>query len=228
MRGEVQAVPPRRMKLVFADSADLFLASLGVICVQKSQLSVVQSPSDLDSSSIDPDKVVSLTPVGPLPQLGTQPLHSGLSYQVHATRNDLDQSIQVLGGCREQLLGVSWDLIRKNLRPILTVVMMQQSFSTGIDSVNATLSSLFVDSLQCPNDVMICFHKLGEFDTCEDDKRDLRYTARMYDFRRARADWRVDWLSRKNALWADKFYKSQNLCAPNAPFMTKDLFQNRS
>ena len=213
------------MKLVFADTQDLFLASLGAICVQKSQLSVVQSPSDLDCEIIDPDKVVSLTPLGPLPQLGTQPLHGGLSYQVHATRNDLDNSIQVLGGCREQMLGANWELIRKNLRPLLTVVTMQQSFGTGIDAVNATLSSLFVDSLQCPNDVMICFHKLGEFDTCEDDKRDLRYTARMYDFRRARADWRVDWLTRKNALWADRFYKSLNLCAPNAPFMTKDLFQ---
>ena len=225
MRGEVQAVPPRRMKLVFADTADLFLANLGVICVQKSQLSVIQSPQDLDSGSIDPDKVVCLTPVGPLPQLGLQPLHSGLSYQVHATRNDLDQSIQVLSGSRDQMLGANWDLVRKNLRPLLSVVTMQQSFSTGIDSVNATLSSLYVDSLQCPNDVLITFHKLGEFDTCENDKRDLRYCARMYDFRRARADWRVDWLTRKNALWADRFYKSLNLCAPNAPFGTKDLFQ---
>ena len=225
MRGEVQAVPPRRVKLVFADTVDLYLASLGVICIQKSQLSVIQSPSDLDGGSINSDKVVSLTPVGPLPQLGIQPLHSGLSYQVHASRNDLDQTIQVLGGSRDQLLGANWDLIRKNLRPILTVVSMQQSFATGIDSVNATLSSLYVDSLQCPNDVMISFHKLGEFDTCENDRRDLRYCARMYDFRRARADWRVDWLTRKNALWADRFYKSLNLCAPNAPFGTKDLFQ---
>ena len=96
---------------------------------------------------------------------------------------------------------------------------------TATVNVNATLVSIYTETLDCPNDLAVCFHKVGEVESSEADRRDLRHAARLFDFRRARADWRIDWLTKKNAPWADKFYKAVNLCAPNSPFMTRDLFE---